>query len=82
VFEKDTNFLEHLEGIVSDGVLKRGGSISAEHGSGQYKHKYMTQIKDPATLASMRSVKQLFDPNGIMNPGKYIPPIDYTKQTL
>jgi FAD/FMN-containing dehydrogenase len=56
--------------------MKRNGSISAEHGLGQYKNKYMPQIKDSATLAAMKATKNLFDPYGIMNPGKYLP-VDY-----
>jgi D-2-hydroxyglutarate dehydrogenase len=72
-YEKDEELLEKIEGLVLEEVLKRGGSISAEHGLGQYKHKYMPQIKDPATLATMKAVKKQFDPNGILNPGKYLP---------
>jgi FAD/FMN-containing dehydrogenase len=73
-FEVDSDFLlPKIESLVLERVKKYGGSISAEHGLGQYKHKYMTKIKDPATLSKMRSIKYLFDPNGILNPGKYLP---------
>ena len=61
------------EGILEE-VMKRNGSISAEHGLGQYKQKYMPRIKDPSTLQAMFDTKSLFDPRGIMNPGKYLPP--------
>lgn len=74
-FERDPELYETMERLVVDGIVQRGGSISAEHGLGQYKHKHMTRIKDTATLESMRAVKSLFDPHGIMNPGKYLPEV-------
>ncbi len=73
VFERDAELTKLVdEGIVQE-VTKRNGSISAEHGLGQYKHKYMPRIKDKPTLETMYSIKNLFDPHGIMNPGKYLP---------
>jgi FAD/FMN-containing dehydrogenase len=71
--QKDEELYERIESLVLDGILSRGGSISAEHGLGQYKNKHMTKIKDASTLQTMRQVKALFDPHGIMNPGKYLP---------
>lgn len=50
--------------------VKLGGSISGEHGIGYVKAAYMSMAIDPATLAVMKSIKQVFDPNGILNPGK------------
>lgn len=72
-FDKDDDLCQVIDALVLDKVIERGGSISAEHGLGQYKHKYMPKIKDPAILSTMYSIKKLFDPNGIMNPGKYLP---------
>jgi len=55
-------------------VVKRfDGTISAEHGIGRLKRKHMPAIKDPVELAMMQEVKALFDPRGIMNPGKVLP---------
>jgi FAD/FMN-containing dehydrogenase len=54
-------------------VLKHGGSISAEHGIGQLKRHHMREIKSPVELRMMKDVKQLFDPHGILNPGKVLP---------
>ena len=71
--DKDPELYEQLEELVFAAILKRKGSISAEHGLGQYKNKHLTRIKDPATLQAMRRLKTLFDPHGIMNPGKYLP---------
>jgi FAD/FMN-containing dehydrogenase len=48
------------------------GSISAEHGLGQLKRNIIRDYKDPLELELMRSVKQAFDPKGLMNPGKVL----------
>jgi glycolate oxidase len=47
-----------------------GGVVSAEHGIGLAKKKYFQKREDPAKLALLRRIKQAFDPNGIMNPGR------------
>jgi FAD/FMN-containing dehydrogenase len=54
-------------------VLRLGGSISAEHGIGRLKRDLMPVIKSPVELEMMRGLKRLFDPNGILNPGKLLP---------
>lgn len=51
-------------------VQKYHGSISAEHGVGMTKRDYLTYSRSPAEIAIMKSIKAVFDPNGIMNPGK------------
>jgi FAD/FMN-containing dehydrogenase len=53
-------------------AMALGGSISAEHGIGQAKRDLMPAIKDPVELDLMRSLKRLFDPHGILNPGKVL----------
>lgn len=51
-------------------VQKYNGSISAEHGVGMTKRDYLHYSRSPAEIALMKSIKAVFDPNGIMNPGK------------
>lgn len=51
-------------------VRQHGGSVSAEHGVGLLKKPYLGYSRDAAEIALMRSVKAVFDPNNIMNPGK------------
>src|SRR5215467_5314540 len=53
-------------------VKKYGGSISAEHGVGVMKRDLLPMVKDPVALDLMKSLKQLLDPKGILNPGKVI----------
>lgn len=47
-----------------------GGTISGEHGIGYVKAPYLEIAVDPASLEVMKRIKKLFDPNGILNPGK------------
>ncbi|GGD06479.1 FAD-binding oxidoreductase [Halopseudomonas salina] len=54
-------------------VQKYNGSISAEHGVGMTKRDYLSYSRSEAEIAVMKSIKQVFDPNGIMNPGKIFP---------
>ena len=51
-----------------------GGTLSGEHGIGLAKRDFMPQAVDAPTLALMRQVKAVFDPDGILNPGKLLPP--------
>ena len=55
-------------------VLALGGTLSGEHGIGLAKRDFMPAAFNPATLALMRAIKQAFDPAGILNPGKLLPP--------
>lgn len=59
--------------IVHDQVVALGGSISAEHGIGQLKPEELAHYKDPCSLGLMRKIKQSFDPDNLLNPGKVIP---------
>src|SRR6476620_10198041 len=47
-----------------------GGTISGEHGIGYVKAPYMDYAIDKPTLEIMKAIKKVFDPNGILNPGK------------
>jgi D-lactate dehydrogenase (cytochrome) len=53
-------------------VAKYHGSISAEHGIGVLKRELLPHVKDPVAFEVMRSLKNLFDPNNILNPGKVL----------
>ena len=63
---------------VFEATLALGGQLSGEHGIGLSKRDFMARALDPATLAVMRSIKNLLDPDGIMNPGKLLPLIGET----
>ncbi|MCP5180893.1 MAG: FAD-binding oxidoreductase [Pseudomonadales bacterium] len=53
-------------------VQARNGSISAEHGVGLLKRDFLGYSRAPEEIAAMRAMKTLFDPNGILNPGKLL----------
>ncbi|RJS83538.1 FAD-binding oxidoreductase [Candidatus Bathyarchaeota archaeon] len=55
--------------LYQDIVLPLGGSVTAEHGIGLTRAKYVA-LEHPSTVGLMRSLKRLFDPNLILNPGK------------
>lgn len=54
------------------GIVKRHGSISAEHGIGVQKAHFMNMARSAAELYLMKNIKQQMDPNNIMNPGKVL----------
>lgn len=51
-------------------VVRLGGTLSGEHGVGITKRPYMPIAMSDVNLNLMRGIKKVFDPNGIMNPGK------------
>lgn len=51
-------------------VVKLGGTLSGEHGIGLVQKEFMDIAFDEKSLGLMRSIKTVFDPNGILNPGK------------
>ena len=53
-------------------VQKHSGSISAEHGVGLVKRPFLSFSRAPEEIAIMRGVKNVLDPDGIMNPGKLL----------
>jgi D-lactate dehydrogenase len=55
-------------------VLEMGGTLSGEHGIGLVKRDWVGRELDETSLRLMRAIKSQFDPEGILNPGKTLPP--------
>ncbi|HVL99509.1 MAG TPA: FAD-binding oxidoreductase [Egibacteraceae bacterium] len=60
---------EAVEDAVLGLVAEAGGSISAEHGIGVAKTRWLPRTRSAVDLAVMRAVKQALDPAGLLNPG-------------
>ena len=85
VFDIDPKL--HLKGVAADlesaignlidrivyGCLEGlGGSVSAEHGIGIEKKRWLSQTRSAAEIDMMRSLKRLLDPKNLLNPGKVV----------
>jgi len=62
-----------ISGEIFDIALALGGQITGEHGIGATRKKYLKKAVGPKILKLFRGIKQLFDPNNILNPGKILP---------
>ena len=62
-----------LHPFVFEYTSKLNGSISAEHGIGFHKPKYLKYSKSTEAIAFMKQIKQMMDPNEILNPYKVLP---------
>ena len=65
---------DRVNAIVYDLVYRHQGTLAAEHGVGQLKGHWLQRYQDPVALQLMQGVKQLLDPQGLMNPGKWLSP--------
>lgn len=54
-------------------TLQLGGSITGEHGIGSTRRHVLPHVLDEASVDLMRKIKDAFDPNYILNPGKIFP---------
>jgi D-lactate dehydrogenase (cytochrome) len=54
-------------------AVEFGGTVSAEHGIGKMKIKFLELMYSPDHLKEMQAVKLALDPNGMLNPGNIFP---------
>lgn len=72
--EKEEAFVEEMLWHTFRKVVSVGGTITGEHGIGTAKAEYLPLEIPPRELQLMKSLKQLIDPKGIINPGKIFLP--------
>jgi FAD/FMN-containing dehydrogenase/Fe-S oxidoreductase len=70
--ERDLSRLRQVADEVSELSRRFSGSLTGEHGVGIARTEYMEAHLGPELLEAMRRIKGLFDPRGLMNPGKII----------
>lgn len=59
---------EALRAVLAKAV-ELGGTVSAEHGIGKIKKDYLRMMFGDSAIEQMRTLKLVFDPKGILNPG-------------
>ena len=67
IFEKQ---VEQFFTSIYGKTVELGGQISGEHGIGLGKVKFLAQAVGPVNMALRQGIKKVFDPKGILNPGK------------
>jgi D-lactate dehydrogenase len=72
--EREARAAEETLPRIFKSVLELGGTLSGEHGVGLAKRDFIAMELAPEVLALMRGIKRVFDPKGILNPGKTLPP--------
>jgi glycolate oxidase len=72
VFQPDDERRHALMHASFELALQAGGAISGEHGIGTAKLPYFLELEDPVSLGLMRSIKQVFDPRGILGPDRLL----------
>jgi D-2-hydroxyglutarate dehydrogenase len=65
--------LKKIEPFIYEYTSNLKGSISAEHGIGFRKPKYIHYSKSNAAIDLMKDLKKMMDPKGILNPYKVLP---------
>ncbi len=69
----EMEMMQHLASRIFEHVIKNGGSITGEHGDGLARLGYIEMMYGTEMARLFRQVKELFDPNYILNPGKKVP---------
>ena len=71
----DADEVSHrVKRAVNEVAHELGGTFSAEHGIGQQLTQEMSLFKPQVEMEMMRSIKHLFDPDNLFNPGRLLPP--------
>jgi FAD/FMN-containing dehydrogenase/Fe-S oxidoreductase len=74
----DIEKMKRIAGEIGELVIEFGGTMSGEHGDGLVRSWFVERFFGPEVYEAFVEVKRVFDPPGLMNPGKIVngPPID------
>jgi glycolate oxidase len=73
--ERDTEEIKRVEKAfdeIYDETIKLGGTVTGEHGVGLAKKGFLEKMIEVPALDAMRKIKEAWDPNNVLNPGKII----------
>ena len=73
--ERDKEEIKRVEQAfneIYDETIKLGGTITGEHGVGLAKKGFLEKMIQVPALQAMQKIKEAWDPNGVLNPGKII----------
>jgi len=70
--QRDIDLMKKISQKAFDFVREYGGSWSGEHGDGLVRSSYMEAFYGPQLYGAFKELKQVFDPAGLMNPGKIV----------
>ena len=71
--DNSTKNTEKINQIIYSNLKENGGSVSAEHGIGLDKKKYLYTSRSTEEINLMKTLKKILDPKNILNPGRVIP---------
>lgn len=79
---EDVGRMQSIAHEVAELVAEFGGSLSGEHGDGLARSEFLPIMFGPEIMDLHRRVKQAFDPDNRMNPGKIVPPVQRMSENL
>src|SRR3979409_1213761 len=65
--------VEHAARDIFRAALRLGGTLSGEHGVGTLKREFLEEAQGPLAVSLAHGIKNVFDPHGLLNPGKVFP---------
>lgn len=74
----DVQMFEEITRRTADLVTRFGGAMSGEHGDGRVRAPVLPDLVGPVVYEAFRTVKRIWDPHGILNPGKIVDPAPMT----
>ena len=75
---QDVERMRRIAEAASDLALEFGGAMTGEHGDGLVRSCWLEKMYGPRIIQAFREIKQLFDPQNLLNPNKIVDPLSMT----